>query len=77
VSPVRKVVPGLGSGHVEMATLDIPQRCRCVWIVVTPGVGRACRSRLKITNSLCAYLREHRRMAAEAQEAAAEYWRLP
>jgi hypothetical protein len=76
MSPVRKTAPGLASGHVEMATLDIPPRCRCVWIVVTPGIGWNCRSWLKVTNSQCAHLREHRRMAAEAQEAAREYWRV-
>jgi hypothetical protein len=46
---------GQPAGHVEMATLGIPERCHalCSWVVVRPGPGWACVSRLKYANSIC------------------------
>jgi hypothetical protein len=75
MSPVRKVMPGLASGHVEMPTFEWPVNCSCTRVVVRAARnGEPAISRLKKLHDLCPHRREHQRMAAEAQETAAEYW---
>jgi hypothetical protein len=38
---------------VEMPTLTIPCACTCNWVVVQPGPGMACISKLKQANNGC------------------------
>jgi hypothetical protein len=77
MSPVRKVMPGLASGHVEMATFEYPGDCSCPRVVIQAARdGEPSISRIKQVNGLCPHRRRHYEMAAAA-ETAAEYWRLP
>lgn len=41
--------------HIEMPTQQIPPDCFCSWIVVRPGAGMECISRLKFRNAICGY----------------------
>jgi hypothetical protein len=42
-------------GEIIAPTLDIPPDCKCSWSVCTAGIGRACKSRLTYSSSLCRY----------------------
>ena len=50
------------SGDIEMPTLLIENDCICAWMVVRPGPGLQCISRLKYKNNACPH--RHRPLAA-------------
>jgi hypothetical protein len=56
-STVKDDRAGMGqpAAHIEVPTFGIPSDCHalCSWVVVRPGVGKLCVSRLKYANGLC------------------------